>query len=313
MEHPRKVTLEGRVDVVLLEPGIHHKIVVERPAVHASAEGPFQSRPESGLALVGPWSDDAHVIPFILGSVHAAAALTAPVALIVGLRGRGEAAQSAVARARGVGAIVADDQESWVSCATEFGSLADVEAFLRYLNAMHGWGCFVEAIDGAEDDDAETAVLAFQQEYNQKMGGPILEDGVCGTQTLGAIFDVVRNEWTKWLEKHGLAEDDVRRIEWVVNEDEVTTTGRGHGGVDIWVLEKGAFEGGEVSAARVGASIGRGEVSNPSNDYNQADRRVELRARAEPATSKETGSEKSLDEMKPEEFDVEVRLNRETK
>ncbi len=252
MEHLRRMTLEGDVGVFHLGAGQHHKIIVQRPAVKTARRGPFQTRPGSGLALVGP--GDEHIIPFVLGSVHAAAQLDAPVGLVVGLRAHGEAAGAGAARARGVGAIIEGDRDAWVACATDHGSLADVEAFLRYLNVMHGWGCFVADVDGAENDDAASAVLAFQQEYNLTFEASIDEDSVCGTQTLGAVFDVVRDEWNRWSHKHDLAEDDVQRLEWVVSKGAVDSEARGPGGVDIWVLEAEAFEGGDVSAARVGGS-----------------------------------------------------------
>jgi len=251
MDHNTKTTLEGRVDVVLVEPGHHHRIVVERPTVRAAASGLFQTRAGSGVALVGPWSDDEHVIPFLLGCVHGAADLTAPVGLLVGLQHAGEAAECGAARSRGVLALLQDDKDAWVTCATEFGGLADIEAFLHYLNAMHGWGCAVHAVDGAEDEDAASAVLAFQQEFNEKFDGSLLEDGVCGTKTLGAVFDVTRDDWAKWLKKHDLAQADVDRVQWAAADEAFASRQRGAGGLDVWLLEQESFEGGEVTAQRV--------------------------------------------------------------
>ena len=254
MDHPVTVTLEGRVNVVTLAPGEHHRLVVDRPPVFASQGGPFTTRPESGLALVGPWSDDEHVIPFILGAVHHAKSLQDPVTLLVGLAHPGEPETLAPARARGVIALLDDDREGWVACATDFGGLADIEAYLHYLNAMHGWRCCVEAIDGAEDEDAASAVSSFQQEYNETFEGSLTEDGICGKQTLGAVFDVIRDELQRWLHKHDLTAEDLARVEWIAAEESLETPTRAGAGLASWTLERAAFEGGEVSAQRVADS-----------------------------------------------------------
>ncbi len=60
------------------------------------------------------------------------------------------------------------------------------------------------------------------------------------------------------------------------------------------------------------AIVGKGEVSNLSNDYNQADRRVDLRVRVEPTTDGK-GDEHELRDMKAEDFDLALPLTRETK
>ncbi len=254
MDHSVTVTLEGRVDVVTLAPGQHHRLVVDRPPVFASGRGPFSTRPESGLALVGPWSDDEHVIPFILGAVHHAKSLEKPVTLLVGLAHPGEPETFAPARARGVLAVLEDDREAWVACATDFGGLADVEAYLSYLNAMHGWRCSVGTIDGVDDEDAASAVLSFQQEYNETFEGSLTEDGICGEQTLGAVFDVIRDELQRWLYKHDLTAEDLAKIEWVAAKEPLESPARSGAGLDSWTLERAAFEGGEVSAQRVADS-----------------------------------------------------------
>ncbi len=64
-------------------------------------------------------------------------------------------------------------------------------------------------------------------------------------------------------------------------------------------------------AARI-AVVGKGEVSNPANDYNQADRRVDVSVHIEPARDKH-GKEKAIETMKPDEFDLFVPLTRRPK
>ena len=240
--------------MVTLEPGVHHRLVVERPTVFASTSGPFATRPESGLALVGPWTDDEHIVPFILSSVHRAKLLEDPVAVLLGVSGSNEPSGHVAARAQGARALIEDEREAWVACATDFGGLADIEAYLDYLNAVHGWSCGVGSIDGAVDEDAASAVSNFQRDYNERFEGSIFVDGICGKQTLGAVFDVIRDEWERWLDKHGLTEPDVSRIEWVTAEVQIETPGRTGPGLDLWILERAAFAGGELSAERVAES-----------------------------------------------------------
>ncbi|MEM6296031.1 MAG: hypothetical protein AAGA54_32460 [Myxococcota bacterium] len=180
--------------------------------------------------------------------------MSEPVAMLVGLRSPGENPKASVARAKGVLALIEGDREAWVETATEYGGLADIEAFLQDQNRMHGWDCFVSEVDGEEDEDAASSVLGFQREFNQRFAGNLLEDGICGTKTLGSVFDVLRDAWAKWLHKHGLGDEDISRVTWLAHDEALAVPSRGSGGLDIWTLERAAFEGGDVDAARVGES-----------------------------------------------------------
>lgn len=108
------------------------------------------------------------------------------------------------ARARSLLALVEGDRDGWVKLATDHGSLADVKGYLRYLAARRGWSCDPGDDSAKNDAAAKAGVEAFQREYAARFERPLDDDGVCGVQTLGAVFDVMRHELERWLEKHGL-------------------------------------------------------------------------------------------------------------
>jgi hypothetical protein len=66
----------------------------------------------------------------------------------------------------------------------------------------------------------------------------------------------------------------------------------------------------EPKGARI-VVLGRGEVSNPDGDYNQADRRVDVGIRVEPSHGAD-GGEKTISGMSDEEFETTLPLIRKT-
>lgn len=86
---------------------------------------------------------------------------------------------------------------------------------------------------------------AFQSDYNARFAASVDVDGVCGEQTLSAVFAVLRFEWDRWLAKHGLTEQDVASVPF-----EYTTASERSakhapsepdGGVDLLVIERAAL------------------------------------------------------------------------
>ena len=84
----------------------------------------------------------------------------------------------------------------------------------------------------------------------------------CGDQTLGAVFEVLRFEWDRWLVKHGLREADIAaiRFEYV----ECLDRGLAHaptetdGGIDLLVVEQFALGGRPIDvSALYGAGVAR--------------------------------------------------------
>lgn len=115
------------------------------------------------------------------------------------------------ARARALLAVVEGDREGWVQLATDRASLADIKGYLHYLAHRRGWACDPGDTSAKNGAAAKRAVEGFQREYTARFEQPLKDDGVCGKKTLGAVFDVMRHELERWLEKHGLVVADLLR------------------------------------------------------------------------------------------------------
>ena len=117
------------------------------------------------------------------------------------------------ARARGVLQLIQRDREGWVETATEHGSLRDVKAYLAYLTRERGWSCDPGPVTPDVDAAAKAGLEGFQEQYNERFAGELLVDGVCGVNTLGALFDVLQFEFERWLEKRGVGREALRLSE----------------------------------------------------------------------------------------------------
>jgi len=267
-EHPFAVTLQGRIPPMALERAAHHRIIVERPVLRRPADTPLRSAPSSGLLVPAPWTDDVHPISFVLAGVHATRALPDALLLVVGHATASEPPALAKARSEAIRCLLHDDAQAWVALATKHGSIRDVKAYLPHLNAMLGWACHVDVVDPTTGPSTAKAVEAFQAEYNATFEREIEVDGVCGTQTLGALFEVMRFEWDKWLYKHGLVQADIDALDI----RHVDTAGlpaslpglaglAGEPGVDLVVVPRAALGGEEPTAALVyGSTVARWET-----------------------------------------------------
>lgn len=264
-EHPVEVTLRGRVPAMALERTTHHRIVVERPLVRRPATAPLRAAPGSGLLVPAPWTDDVHPISYVLAGLHAARTAPDALLMVVGHATASEPPGLASARSEAIRCLMHADAEAWVELATRHGSIADVKAYLRYLNVMLGWGCFVAVVDETTGAATAKAVEAFQSEFVASFGRTIEKDGVCGKETLGAVFEVMRFEWARWLDKHGLAQADVDAVD-VRFASAAGLPGAlpglagldGEGGIDLLVVPRAALGGEEPTAALVyGSTVAR--------------------------------------------------------
>ena len=165
----------------------------------------------SGLLVPAPWTDHDHPISHILAAVYTALTQvdSQPVILVIGHTTEDENASLGTLRPEAIRCLLQNDAKAWVQLAKSSGSIRDVKAYLQYLNATLGWDCFVAEVDSAVDAATESAVRDFQREYNIRFEREILEDGVCGEETLGALFAVLLFEWEKWLFKHDLTQSQV--------------------------------------------------------------------------------------------------------
>lgn len=196
-----------------LSTGVHHHLVVERPRIVRVETDCLTATP--GSALLVPASSTEHRHPFegVATALGHLAARPEAVLCVVGHAAPDEPRSSttlAMQRALAMSSLLRDDRKLWVRTATEGGHYADVQAYLAYLANRRGWARDPGPITGEVDSRSTAGVKAFQREYNERFGKSILDDGICGEQTLGAIFDVLRFELERWFEKHGLTPDAVR-------------------------------------------------------------------------------------------------------
>lgn len=117
-------------------------------------------------------------------------------------------------RADALAHFVANRRSGWLAIAAKWGRVGDTQRFLQHL-AREGWNIpALECTDQA-DEATTAAVLAFQRAHNCECdaGATIYEDGVIGEQTLGAIYDVARADWLRWLEANDIAPDVLASID----------------------------------------------------------------------------------------------------
>jgi len=267
-EHPIVATLRGRIPPMALERATHHRLVVERPLVQRPTHAPLRAAPGSGLLVPAPWTDDVHPISYVLGGIHTARATDDALLLVVGHKAPSEPPALAAARSEAIRCLLHADAEAWVALATAHGSIRDVKAYLQYLNAMLGWSCHVDIVDETTGPATTKAVEAFQAEYNATFAREIDVDGVCGNQTLGALFEVMRFEWDRWLHKHGLAQADVDALDVRFFDTAALPPSlpglaelEGEPGIDLLVVPRAALSGEEPTAELVyGSTVVRFET-----------------------------------------------------
>ncbi len=166
-------------------------LVLQRPVVRRVDTDALRfDRGSCVLVPVAP--KRSHLVP-LAAAVAALGRRAGSRLLAVGhtsVDGGGEANEELAARrARCVAHVLDGDRDAWVSLVTEHGSPAEVQRLLLYLAQTHGWLTDPGRIDGVMDAGVDAAVASFQQQYNDIYDAALDVDGVCGEQTLGALFD----------------------------------------------------------------------------------------------------------------------------
>lgn len=166
-------------------------LVLQRPVVHRVDTDAL--RFDSGSCVLVPVAPRrSHLVP-LAAAVAALGRRPGARLLAVGhtsADGSGEAnGELAARRAQCVAHLLDGDRDAWVALVTEHGSPAEVQRLLLYLAQTHGWLTDPGRTDGVMDDGVDAAVASFQQQYNDIYDAAIDVDGVCGEQTLGALFD----------------------------------------------------------------------------------------------------------------------------
>ncbi|MCA9649451.1 MAG: peptidoglycan-binding protein [Myxococcales bacterium] len=192
---------------------VHH-VIVERPRMHRVETEVLRTRPGSALLVPSPATEQWHPLEAAMTALDRLDAHPEEVLVLVGHRGPDdppEAAELGHDRAAALHALLVGDRSAWVELAVRSGGYLDVQHLLRYLGSRRRWdGCDPGALDGEDGEASRAAVVVFQATYNERFGARILEDGICGRQTLGALFDVLHDELRRWTIKHGLSLDALR-------------------------------------------------------------------------------------------------------
>lgn len=166
-------------------------LVLQRPVVHRVDTDAL--RFDRGSCVLVPVTPGrSHLVP-LAAAVAAVGRRPASRLLAVGhtsADGGGEANDELAARrARCVAHLLDGDRDAWVALVTDHGSPAEVQRLLLYLAQTHGWLTDPGRTDGVMDEGVDAAVASFQQQYNDIYDAALDVDGVCGEQTLGALFD----------------------------------------------------------------------------------------------------------------------------
>jgi hypothetical protein len=181
-------------------------VVVRRPVVHIAEGGALRFRPES--AMLVPLDPERPPYLALASACSAFSKGEFARLLIVGHASPdGSTPKNEVLasqRASCVRHLLTEDRDAWVALASQHGSPADVQHFVSYLASAHGWPTAPGRVDGVMDAAAKAAVERFQHEYTVAFERDIFVDGVVGTQTLGAIFDVQTHELRHQLEVLGV-------------------------------------------------------------------------------------------------------------
>ncbi|MBT8399867.1 MAG: hypothetical protein KJO98_05270, partial [Rhodothermia bacterium] len=95
------------------------------------------------------------------------------------------------------------DREAWVRVARQKSKVEDYQQILLWLTHHAGWDCDPGGKTNVHDAETRQAVIRFQEQYNDRFNASISEDGVVGSETWGAFFDVYMHEL-----KYALGTDD---------------------------------------------------------------------------------------------------------
>lgn len=109
-------------------------------------------------------------------------------------------------RANSVIYLLQGRRACWVSVVDDRSNIEDYQAIFTYLNRVWGWDCDPGPVDDIHGSKTSQGVQAFQERYNVAFDQKITVDGVVGTQTWGAIFDVYERDISRLV---GCSEDEL--------------------------------------------------------------------------------------------------------
>lgn len=203
-----------------LKTGQTHIIVTRGPQIPRLTHTHLRFSNDSALAVPAPWTNAHHPLAALARAADYLESHPGSRMVIVGhasASGSDSHNQKlSQDRADGILALMQGDGDTWVDIAKRSGSIEDVKAYLTYLKERRGWACDPGPINLDVDKATEAGVEAFQREFNIRFEGDLDEDGICGVQTLGALFQVQAFELDRWLDKLGLTTASFRADEATV-------------------------------------------------------------------------------------------------
>lgn len=102
-------------------------------------------------------------------------------------------------RAENVLALLTGDRDGWADSSASWSTTRDIQRILRHFAHTNPWNCDPGSVDDIPTYATSDAIRNFQSHYNDSYHSDITVDGVVGTQTWGAIFDVYIDELTRLM------------------------------------------------------------------------------------------------------------------
>ncbi len=91
-------------------------------------------------------------------------------------------------RAEAVKAILDRNHDAWHDLSRNHFGTQDIQAFLADLDTLEHLGCTPGPVDGVDGPRTRAAIEAFQRHANERWKLGLVEDGLCGPATWGAVL-----------------------------------------------------------------------------------------------------------------------------
>ncbi len=103
-------------------------------------------------------------------------------------------------RAESVTCLLENNKDRWVEISKGKHRAEDIQQILTWIAADRGWDCDPQGIDGVIGSKTKKATLNFQTKYNDEFKADIKKDGIVGTETWGAFFDIYQDKLSEMLD-----------------------------------------------------------------------------------------------------------------
>lgn len=93
-------------------------------------------------------------------------------------------------RAKSILHALMGERDGWAALVDSQHNVEDYQLILKWVTREYLWPCDPGDVDNVLGPDTKRAVRRFQERYNHDFDGKLTVDGIVGTQTWGAIFNV---------------------------------------------------------------------------------------------------------------------------